>query len=106
MIRGIERRQIFRDDADREDFLSRLERLLPVTGISCFAWALIPNHAHFLFRTSNVPIATLMRRLLTDTTPSISITGIEEVVNSSRIAINPSSARKRPIYWNWCDIFI
>jgi hypothetical protein len=26
MIRGIERRQIFRDDADREDFLSRLER--------------------------------------------------------------------------------
>jgi REP element-mobilizing transposase RayT len=65
MIRGIERRQIFRDDADREDFLSRLERLLPVTGISCFAWALIPNHAHFLFRTSNVPIATLMRRLLT-----------------------------------------
>jgi REP element-mobilizing transposase RayT len=65
MIRGIERRAIFRDDADREDFLARLEKLLPATGTSCYAWALIPNHAHFLFRTGTVPIATLMRRLLT-----------------------------------------
>ena len=65
IIRGIERRQIFKDDNDREDFLVRLEKLLPVTKTSCFAWALIPNHAHFLFRTGNVPIATLMRRLLT-----------------------------------------
>lgn len=65
IIRGIERRQIFKDDNDRADFLARLEKLLPVTKTSCFAWALIPNHAHFLFRTGNVPIATLMRRLLT-----------------------------------------
>lgn len=65
MIRGIERRQIFKDDEDREDFLGRLGRLLPVTQTTCFAWALIPNHAHFLFRTGAVPIATLMRRLLT-----------------------------------------
>ncbi len=65
MIRGIERRKIFRDDDDRENFLDRLEKLLPVTQTACFAWALIPNHAHFLFRTGAVPIATLMRRLLT-----------------------------------------
>ena len=65
MIRGIERRQIFRDNSDREDFLSRLEKLLPATQTSCYAWAFIPNHAHFLFRTGKVPIATLMRRLLT-----------------------------------------
>jgi len=65
MIRGIERRKIFRDDDDREDFLARLEKLLPATKTACFAWALIPNHAHFLFRTGGVPIATLMRRLLT-----------------------------------------
>ena len=65
IIRGIERRQIFKDNNDREDFLARLEKLLPVTKTSCFAWALIPNHAHFLFRTGSVPIATLMRRLLT-----------------------------------------
>ena len=65
MIRGIERRKIFMDDNDRDDFLSRLEKLIPVTGTSCFAWAFMPNHAHFLFRTGSAPIATLMRRLLT-----------------------------------------
>ncbi len=43
MIRGMERKQIFRDNNDREDFLARLEKLLPVTQTSCFAWALIPN---------------------------------------------------------------
>jgi REP element-mobilizing transposase RayT len=65
IIRGIERREIFRDNNDREDILARLEKLLPLTKIHCYAWALIPNHAHFLFRTVNVPISTLMRRLLT-----------------------------------------
>ncbi|HUN53869.1 MAG TPA: transposase [Smithella sp.] len=65
MIRGMERKQIFRDNSDREDFLVRLEKLLPATQTSCFAWAMIPNHAHFLFRTGNVPVVTLMSRLLT-----------------------------------------
>lgn len=65
IIRGMERRKIFMDNKDREDFLLRLEKLLPETKTSCYAWAFIPNHAHFLFRTGSVPIATLMRRLLT-----------------------------------------
>ena len=38
MIRGIERRKIFVDDKDREDFLSRLEKLLPATKTLCLAW--------------------------------------------------------------------
>lgn len=33
--------------------------------ISSAAWALMPNHVHLLIRTGDVPIATLMRRLLT-----------------------------------------
>jgi hypothetical protein len=33
--------------------------------IKCYAWALLANHAHLLLRTGAVPIATLMRRLLT-----------------------------------------
>jgi REP element-mobilizing transposase RayT len=65
MIRGIERRKIFRDNEDREDFLNRLEKLLPETQTACYAWVFIANHAHFLFRTGTVPLATLMRRLLT-----------------------------------------
>jgi putative transposase len=65
MIRGIERRKIFRNNKDCEDFLDRLSTLLPKTETSCYAWAFLPNHAHFLFRTGAIPLATLMRRLLT-----------------------------------------
>jgi REP element-mobilizing transposase RayT len=65
IIRGIERRKIFRDEKDREEFVGRLSRLLPETQTACYAWALLPNHAHFLFRSGNVGISTLMRRLLT-----------------------------------------
>ncbi len=65
MIRGIERRNIFQDDTDREDFLARLATLLPETQTACYAWVLMPNHAHLLLRTGPVPLATLMRRLLT-----------------------------------------
>ena len=65
MIRGIERRKIFRNNKDREDFLDRLSNLLPETETLCYAWAFLANHAHFLFRTGPIPLATLMRRLLT-----------------------------------------
>ena len=65
MIRGIERRKIFKDDKDREDILDRLSILLPETKTACYAWALMPNHAHFLFRSGDSGISTLMRRLLT-----------------------------------------
>jgi putative transposase len=65
IIRGIERRKIFRSDDDRHNFLSRLSELVPETKTECFAWALIPNHAHFLFRTGSVPVSVLMSRLLT-----------------------------------------
>ena len=65
IIRGIERRKIFRSDYDRKNFVSRLSKLIPETQTDCFAWALIPNHAHLLLRTGTVPISTVMRRLLT-----------------------------------------
>jgi putative transposase len=65
MIRGIERRKIFINDRDREDFLDRLTKLLPETQTACYAWVFIPNHAHFLFKTGVSPLATIMRRLLT-----------------------------------------
>ena len=65
MIRGIERCNIFRDDADRDNFLARLGEILTETSTACYAWALVPNHAHLLLRTGKEPIATVMRRLLT-----------------------------------------
>jgi len=65
IIRGIERRKIFRDSRDRADFLDRLGGLLSTTRTACYAWALMSNHAHFLFRTGEVGLSTLMRRQLT-----------------------------------------
>jgi len=65
MVRGIERRRIFESDRDREDFLDRLGRIIQEGGASCFAWVLIPNHAHILLRTGAAPLAGMMRRLLT-----------------------------------------
>lgn len=65
ICRGIERREIFADDADRVDFVSRLGSILIDSAPRCFAWALIPNHFHLLLQTGHTPIATIMRRLLT-----------------------------------------
>jgi REP element-mobilizing transposase RayT len=65
IVRGIERRKIFYDDRDRDNFLKRLGIILTDSKTPCFAWALIPNHSHLLLRTGVVPIATVMRRLLT-----------------------------------------
>jgi REP element-mobilizing transposase RayT len=65
IIRGIERRKIFRSDYDRKNFLHRLAELIPETHTDCFAWALIPNHVHLLLRTGSVSISIIMNRLLT-----------------------------------------
>lgn len=64
ICRGIERRKIFRDDADRQEFLRRLGRVISETCSVCYAWALIPNHFHLLLRTGSTPIKTVMQRLL------------------------------------------
>ena len=65
MVRGIEKRDIFRGDRDREDLISRLADLLPERGTICLAWAFLPNHVHFLFRSGPKGIAYVMRKLLT-----------------------------------------
>jgi REP element-mobilizing transposase RayT len=44
ICRGIERRQLFDDDADRDYFLQRLRIILKETSTPCYGWALIPNH--------------------------------------------------------------
>ena len=65
IVRGIERRKIFKDDTDRINLLDRLGKVFSETGTKCFAWALIPNHFHLLLRTGACLLATVMRRLLT-----------------------------------------
>jgi len=65
IARGNEKRKIFEDKLDRQQFLARLEVILSETQTICYAWALIPNHFHLLLRTATVPISSVMHRLLT-----------------------------------------
>ncbi len=65
IVRGIERKTIFRDEQDQENFLKRLGVIVTDSVTACYAWSLMKNHAHLLLMTGTVPIATVMRRLLT-----------------------------------------
>jgi REP element-mobilizing transposase RayT len=42
--RGIEKRKIFIDNTDRNDFIDRLSALVQDGAMEIYAWALIPNH--------------------------------------------------------------
>jgi len=44
IVRGIERKKIFHDDKDRNDFIDRIGGILKETSTTCYGWALIPNH--------------------------------------------------------------
>ncbi len=65
MVRGLERRAIFREDRDRADFLRRVASLAASGALTIYAWALLPNHVHLLLRTGARPLARSMRSLLT-----------------------------------------
>lgn len=65
IVRGIERRKIFRDENDHEEFLERLRGALEKTKCRCYAWALMGNHFHLLIRTGEKPLSDLMRSLQT-----------------------------------------
>jgi len=45
MGRGIERREIFQNDTDRQDFVDRLNQLAIKGALDVYAWTLMPNHS-------------------------------------------------------------
>lgn len=65
MVRGIEGCRIFLDNADRLDFLERLEQLLPEGRWQCFAWAFMLNHVHLALGSPDGGLSRLMARLNT-----------------------------------------
>ena len=65
IVRGIERRDVFNDDHDRQLFVVRFVSLLSETGVRCYAWALLSNHFHLLLMPTSTPLSHFMRRLLT-----------------------------------------
>jgi len=49
---------------------------LPTTETSCYAWAMLSNHAHFLLRTGTTGLSIVMKRLLTGYVVSFNRRGI------------------------------
>ena len=65
IVRGINKRRIVNDAADRKDFVRRMGELAEGTETSIYAWALMTNHAHILLRSAPIGLSGYMRRLLT-----------------------------------------
>ena len=65
IVRGINKRRIVNDAADRKDFVRRMGELAEGTKTSIYAWALMTNHAHILLRSAPIGLSGYMRRLLT-----------------------------------------
>jgi len=65
ITRGIDKTEIFKDSAEREEFLSRLAAGIEKRRCLCYAWALMPNHLHLLIRSGSTSLSDLMRGVLT-----------------------------------------
>jgi REP element-mobilizing transposase RayT len=65
MLRGINKSSIFEDDQDRFQFLNRLEKNITAAGARVYAWVLMTNHVHILFKSGKQGISDVMRKQLT-----------------------------------------
>lgn len=61
--RGNERREVFRDDADRCEFLRLLGRTVDLFAWKLHAWVLMGNHYHLLLATPEPTLSRGMRQL-------------------------------------------
>jgi putative transposase len=63
VVRGNERRSIFRDDLDRQEYLSRLAHYREKFGFRLLAYCLMGNHVHLALRTGKFPLSRIMAGL-------------------------------------------
>jgi REP element-mobilizing transposase RayT len=60
IARGNERREIFQDDADREDYLDRIARYRERFGFRLYAYCLMPNHVHLAVEQGPASLSSFM----------------------------------------------
>jgi len=65
MLRGINKSVIFEGDQDRIRFLERLGQTVIEGKCTVYAWVLMSNHVHILFKSGKSGISDVMRKLLT-----------------------------------------
>jgi putative transposase len=64
-VRGIDTTDIFVDHQDKARFLERLGEKVTEGQCSVYAWVLMDNHIHLLFKSGRRGISDIMRKLLT-----------------------------------------
>jgi putative transposase len=99
VVRGLERRVLFRDDRDRADFLGRVAALAASGAWTVSAWAPLPNHGHLLLRTGARPLAGAMRALLSGYAGAFNRRHTA-TATSSRTATSPSWWRRKSTAWS------
>ncbi|MCK5493307.1 MAG: transposase, partial [Candidatus Omnitrophica bacterium] len=63
--RGIEHKDIFKEEADKRSFLKRIKNQLDMSSMQCYAWCIMDNHFHLLLQTGGTRLAEFMSRILT-----------------------------------------
>jgi putative transposase len=120
--RGTWGRDLFVCDADREDFLKLLARVVRRYSWQCLAWCLMGTHYHLIIRTPKPNLGRGMRdlngayarrfnerhgqfgSLFSERYADQVIRSDEHFVNALRyVALNPVRARvvRRPEQWRW-----
>jgi REP element-mobilizing transposase RayT len=61
--RGSNRQAIFLYDSDRSDLLGCLAQVVKRYDLNCLAFALLPNHCHYLFKTPDTRLSNAMKEL-------------------------------------------
>jgi REP element-mobilizing transposase RayT len=64
-VRGVERRKIFKDEADRQRFLACLEVAVGEYGVRVYLFCLMTNHVHLLVETPRGNLSAFMHKLQT-----------------------------------------
>jgi putative transposase len=65
MVRGINKSAIFNDEQDKQKFLERLGENVTAADAVVYAWVLMTNHLHILFKSGKLGISAVMRKQLT-----------------------------------------
>jgi len=65
VIRGVERRRLFDDDADRERFIGRLSKYAQDMEVRLYLFCVMLNHVHLLLETPGGNLGQYMHRLQT-----------------------------------------
>src|SRR6266511_5793360 len=63
VVRGNERREIFRDEEDREKYLDRLAHYREKSDFLVLAFCLMTNHVHLALRAGQFPLSRFMAGL-------------------------------------------